>query len=88
MRKCRWFGGKARAISKVSISKLIQLKADGETHYLSVIEVHYVQRLPELYFLPIYFASSDTLFDKVEYIAQSVICRADFQGKTGIFGGQ
>src|SRR5260221_7699818 len=40
-------------------------------------------RSPELYFLPIYFASSDSLFDKVEYIAQSVICRADFQGKTG-----
>src|SRR5258706_3315351 len=83
MRKCRWFGGKARAVSKVSISKLIPLKADGEMHYLTVVAVHYVQRLPELYFLPIYFASSDSLFDKVEYIAQSVICRADFQGKTG-----
>src|SRR5882672_5102824 len=83
MRKCRWFGGKARAISKVTINKLIPLKAEGEMHYLAVIEVHYVQRLPELYFLPIYFASSDSLFDKVEYIAQSVICRADFQGKTG-----
>ncbi len=83
MRKCRWFGGKARAISKVSISKLIPLKAEGEMHYLTVVEVHYVQKLPELYFLPIYFASSDSLFDKVEYIAQSVICRADFQGKTG-----
>src|SRR5882762_3550953 len=55
MRKCRWFGGKARAISKVTINKLIPLKADGEMHYLTVIEVHYVQRLPELYFLPIYF---------------------------------
>src|SRR6478609_1823861 len=83
MRKCRWFGGKARPISKVTINKLTPLKADGEMHYLSVIEVHYVQRLPELYFLPIYFASSDSLFDKVEYIAPSVICRADFQGKTG-----
>lgn len=83
MRKCRWFGGKARTISKISIHKLIPLKAEGEMHYLTVIEVHYVQKLPELYFLPIYFASSDALFDKVEYIAQSVICRADFQGKTG-----
>ncbi len=83
MRKCRWFGGKARTVSKVRIDKLIPLKADGEMHYLSVIEVNYVQRLPELYFLPIYFASSETLFDKVEYIAQSVICRADFQGKIG-----
>lgn len=83
MKKCRWFGGKARAISKVSINKMIPLKAEGEMHYLSVIEVHYVQRLPELYFLPVYFASSDTLFEKTEFTAQSVICRADFQGKIG-----
>lgn len=83
IRKCRWFGGKAKTISKVSINQLIPVKADGEMHYLSIIEVHYVQRLPELYFLPIYFASSDSLFEKVEYTAQSVICRADFQGKTG-----
>jgi maltose alpha-D-glucosyltransferase/alpha-amylase len=83
MRKCRWFGGKARTISKIGINKMIPMKADGEMHYLMILEVHYVQRLPELYFLPVYFASSDALFDKVEYIAQSVICRADFQGKTG-----
>ncbi len=83
MRKCRWFGGKARTVSKVGIHKIIPLKTDEDTHYLTVIEVHYVQRLPELYFLPIFFASSDTLFDKVEYTAQSVICRAELQGKTG-----
>ncbi|MBS1488752.1 MAG: maltose alpha-D-glucosyltransferase [Bacteroidetes bacterium] len=83
IKKCRWFGGKARTISKVGIHKMIPVKAEGEMHYLSIMEVHYVQRLPEFYFLPIYFAPSDTLFDKVEFVAQSVICRADFQGKTG-----
>ncbi|HNT50233.1 MAG TPA: maltose alpha-D-glucosyltransferase, partial [Cyclobacteriaceae bacterium] len=52
MKKCRWFGGKARPISKVSVNKMIPLKVDGEIHYLVIVEVHYVQRLPELYFLP------------------------------------
>jgi maltose alpha-D-glucosyltransferase / alpha-amylase len=48
-----------------------------------VIEVHYVQRLPELYFLPMCFVPADSIFDKVEYTAQSVISRVEIQGKSG-----
>jgi len=83
MKKCRWFGGKARAISKMNIHKFIPLKVSGETHYLTIVEVHYVQRLPELYFLPMCFIPSDSIFEKVEYTAQSVVCRAEIQGKSG-----
>jgi len=83
MKKCRWFGGKARAISKMSIHKVIPLKVEKDTHFLTIIEVHYVQRLPELYFLPMSFALSDALFDRVEYTAQSVISKAEIQGKSG-----
>jgi maltose alpha-D-glucosyltransferase / alpha-amylase len=83
MKKCRWFGGKARAISKVSLHKFIPWKVDGDTHFLSIIEVHYVQRLPELYFLPLTFVLSDSILEKVEYTVQSVVCRAEIQGKAG-----
>lgn len=83
MRKCRWFGGKAKVINKIAIHKVIPLKVDGETHYLTLIEVHYVQRLPELYFLPMTFVLADNILDKVEYTAQSVIARAEIQGKSG-----
>jgi maltose alpha-D-glucosyltransferase / alpha-amylase len=83
MRKCRWFGGKARTISKMSIQKVIPLKVEGDTHFLCIIEVHYVQRLPELYFLPMIFVPSDSVFEKAEYTAQSVISRAEIQGKVG-----
>lgn len=83
MKKCRWFGGKARAISKISVNKMIPLKVDGEVHYLVIVEVHYVQRLPELYFLPMCFIPSDGMFDQVEYTTQSVICRTEVQGKVG-----
>ena len=48
-----------------------------------VIEVHYVQRLPELYFLPMAFLPSDSIMERVEYTVQSVICRAEIQGKAG-----
>ncbi len=83
MKKCRWFGGKAKAISKMGINKTIPVKVDGDTHYLTIIEVHYVQRLPELYFIPLSFISSDNIMDRVEYTAQSVVCRAEIQGRSG-----
>ncbi len=83
MRKCRWFGGKARVISKLSIHKVIPVKVEGDTHFMVIIEVHYVQKLPDLYFLPMTFVPSEGIFDKVEYTAQSVVCRAEIQGKTG-----
>ncbi len=83
MKKCRWFGGKARVISKMGIEKMIPLKVNGQTHYLTLVEVHYVQRLPELYFLPLTFAPADTVIDRVEYHAQSVICRAEIQDEVG-----
>jgi maltose alpha-D-glucosyltransferase/alpha-amylase len=83
MKKCRWFGGKAKVISKLGIHKVIPVKVDGDTHFLTIIEVHYVQRLPELYFLPLTFVLSDSILERVEYTVQSVVCRAEIQGKAG-----
>ncbi|HET9053996.1 MAG TPA: alpha-glucosidase C-terminal domain-containing protein, partial [Cyclobacteriaceae bacterium] len=83
MKKCRWFGGKAKVISKIALHKVIPLKIEGTTHYLTLIEVHYVQRLPELYFLPMTFILSDYILDRAEYTVQSVISRAEIQGKSG-----
>ncbi|HET9486167.1 MAG TPA: putative maltokinase, partial [Chryseosolibacter sp.] len=83
MKKCRWFGGKAKVISKTTINKAIPLKVEGNTHFLLIIEVHYVQRLPEFYFLPLTFALTDSISNDVEYTVQSVVCRAEIQGETG-----
>jgi maltose alpha-D-glucosyltransferase/alpha-amylase len=83
LKKCRWFGGKAKVVSKMGIHKMIPVKVDGDTHFLTIIEVHYVQRLPEFYFLPLTFVLSDNILERVEYTVQSVICRAEIQGKAG-----
>ena len=83
MKKCRWFGGKARTISKIAIHKVIPVKVDGDTHFLTIIEVDYVQRLPEFYFLPLAFVLADSILERVEYTVQSVVCRAEIQGKAG-----
>jgi maltose alpha-D-glucosyltransferase / alpha-amylase len=83
MKKCRWFGGKAKVISKMGIHKIIPLKVEGDTHFLMMVEVHYVQRLPEFYFLPLTFVLADSILERIEYTVQSVVCRADIQGKVG-----
>ena len=83
MKKCRWFGGKAKVISKIAIHKVIPLKVEGDMHFLLIIEVHYVQRLPEFYFLPLTFVLSDSILERVEYTVQSVVCRGEIQGKVG-----
>ncbi|HEY0656401.1 MAG TPA: alpha-glucosidase C-terminal domain-containing protein, partial [Chryseosolibacter sp.] len=83
LKKCRWFGGKAKVISKMAIHKMIPLKVEGDTHFLTIIEVHYVQRLPEFYFLPLTFVLSDSILERVEYTVQSVVCRGEIQGKAG-----
>ncbi len=83
LNKCRWFGGKAKVVSKVAIHKAIPLKVESDTHYLAILEVHYVQRLPEFYFLPLTFVPSDSILERVEYTVQSVVCRAEIQGKAG-----
>src|SRR3990170_3408553 len=83
MKKCRWFGGKAKVVSKVSIHKTIPVKVEGDTHFLTIIEVDYVQRLPEFYFIPLTFLPSDSLMERVEYTVQSVVCRGEIQGRTG-----
>lgn len=83
MRKCRWFGGKAKVLTKVSVVKVIPVKVEGVTYYFTVVEVSYAQRLPELYFIPLGFASADSVVEKVEYTQQSVLCRVEIQGKAG-----
>ncbi len=83
IRRCRWFGGKAKPISRMTLQTVIPVKVGKTTHYLVFVEVRYVQRLPELYFLPIAYFPTEIIMEHVEYTAQSVVCRAEVHGKTG-----
>jgi maltose alpha-D-glucosyltransferase/alpha-amylase len=83
LKKCRWFGGKAKVMSKVATNLVIPLKVERDTHFLVILEVHYIQRLPELYFLPLTFVPADGVLERVEYTLQSVVCRAEIQGTAG-----
>ena len=83
IRKCRWFGGKAKVISTVRFHNIFPLKVGDETHYLSVIEVQFVQHLPEFYFIPLTFVEADQLIDKAEFTTQGILSRAEIQDDSG-----
>jgi maltose alpha-D-glucosyltransferase/alpha-amylase len=83
IRKCRWFGGKARPIGGIRFHKTFPLRVEDETHHLAIIEIQYVQGLPEFYFIPLSFVPADHLMDKAEYTVQAVICRAELHSTVG-----
>lgn len=83
LRKSPWFDGKTRSISKIVVDKVIPIKTSAEMHYFFIVEVQYVQTLPELYFIPVLFVTHDSVFENGEYNFQGILCRANFQGKQG-----
>lgn len=83
LKKCRWFGGKAKSISKVKIDTVLPLKVESGLAYLLIVEVSYVQHLAELYFLPIIFLSGDHIIQGTDLTPQNVICKAEIPRKKG-----
>ena len=60
IRTCRWFGGKARTIREVNIAEAIHFSFNQERFSWLIIEVIYIEGLPELYQLPVSFASKES----------------------------
>ncbi|MGF1587338.1 MAG: maltose alpha-D-glucosyltransferase [Bacteroidales bacterium] len=60
IRTCRWFGGKARTIREVNIAEAIHFSFHQERFSWLIIEVIYIEGLPELYQLPVSFASKES----------------------------
>lgn len=83
MKKCRWFGGKAKRIGSVAVNLSIAVKVGTDTHFFVILEVRYTQHASELYFLPLTLAPADATSDRWEFAMQSVVCRAETQDRSG-----
>ncbi len=59
LKSCRWFGGKARQIRSLGIAETINFSYQQEQFSWLVIEVIYKEGLPEIYQLPVSFASKE-----------------------------
>jgi maltose alpha-D-glucosyltransferase/alpha-amylase len=66
----RWFGGKAKTIERISIRDVVTLETAGAEHsepaYVTIVDVHYTEGLPEAYLLPIAYASAERSAELIE----------------------
>jgi maltose alpha-D-glucosyltransferase/alpha-amylase len=59
IRRCRWFGGKARMIQTVEIVEAMPVPHESPLGYLTLIQVTYTDGEPETYVLPLTFATEE-----------------------------
>lgn len=88
LKKCRWFGGKARKIKLVKISESIVIGKSPPDSQILFLDVEYTQGASETYLLPISFAHA-AQSEKIIQISRknpaAVIAHAEYNGKKGIF---
>jgi len=84
LRRMRWFGGKAKTISTVSVGTQIPIKVKRNLFYFMILDVSYLQGGTEHYFLPMAFVKNDGSAGVVEYTTQSIICKAKLKSEEGI----
>ncbi|MBL6955331.1 MAG: maltose alpha-D-glucosyltransferase [Chlorobium phaeobacteroides] len=73
IRGCRWFGGKARKIVRVSVNDSIPVPACQNTVYL-IVEVRYPSGSNDLYQLPVTFLPTGEFNPDEDFFMKQVIC--------------
>ena len=85
LRNRRWFGGKARKIHSTKITEAIPIPVDSSKAYFVMVEVGYVEGDPEIYILPLAYASGDRAAEICQHQADAVVAqfKATLPGPTG-----
>ena len=75
LRSRRWFGGKARHIQSCDIQDVIPLPAGTKTFHLLLTRVEYTEGDPEMYSLPVAFASGEEMSSLLERVPEAIVAR-------------
>lgn len=59
IKKRRWFGSKTKALKSVTIDETINIPSKGDTTFITLLKVEYVQDEAETYLLPLSFLPAD-----------------------------
>ncbi|MEP6821694.1 MAG: putative maltokinase, partial [Chthoniobacterales bacterium] len=73
IRRCRWFGGKARVIREMRIGERVSMPQSGAQFWF--VEVTYVDGNPETYALPVQIAIGEAAHNVAQAAPQAVIAR-------------
>jgi maltose alpha-D-glucosyltransferase/alpha-amylase len=83
VKKCRWFGGKARDIRSVKVMDTIILSDQNSPVILLIFTISYKLGNSESYLLPLSFIFKNEEKDIAREFPESVICRGSINEKDG-----
>jgi maltose alpha-D-glucosyltransferase / alpha-amylase len=82
--RCRWFGGKARAIKSAVVTEAVAFPYDHTTAYFVMVRIGYVEGEPETYILPLTIAQGDAAARIQTDFPQAVVAHLKSGGKTAM----
>ncbi|MFC2125974.1 maltose alpha-D-glucosyltransferase [Bacteroidota bacterium] len=82
--KRRWFFGKDKGLESVKIQDNIPVSYNKKTFNILLFEARYFKGLPDLYVLPISFATEVEERELLEQYPKSIISRMQMNGKGGV----
>jgi maltose alpha-D-glucosyltransferase/alpha-amylase len=84
LKKCRWFGGKAKPIRSTNIIDEIAISNEKNSSHFLLVEVSYVGAQKETYLLPVSFTTRQDVMEKIQREPQSIICKLQLKDESGI----
>lgn len=84
LQSCRWFGGKTRDIQKMRILDDVPIPGKNSVSHFFIIEVNYVEGLPETYSLPLSIATKDEAQRIIKEFPQSAVAKLRFGEEEGV----
>ena len=81
---CRWFGAKTREIVMAEIVEDIAIGESLSASHLLLLEIHYTEDAPDLYLLPLSFASGDDAVKIAQDNPQAIIAQVKGDDGEGI----
>ena len=80
----RWFAGKARRPRSVTINDRLTIPYDGSSAQLLILRVEYADGEPDLYALPLVFATGERAQDISNYMPHAILARLTADGEEGL----
>ena len=79
----RWFGGKARNIKSASFVEIVPISFNSTDATITHVQIEYTEEDPELYVLPLAFASGERANQICESSPNTVLARVTVRDKAG-----
>ncbi|MGA1826107.1 MAG: maltose alpha-D-glucosyltransferase [bacterium] len=84
VKTCRWFGAKAKTMRKLTIIENAPLTYGSRTCHVLLLEITYIDGVPDTYLLPLSFAYEKDMPRLAEKFPQSIIAHCKVNEEEGI----